>query len=181
MMSVNLHPPPAVHRFLIDANVIIAAYMSYYPFDKIPQFWRWLRSKCEQGVIKIPSANFQEITPGPETAILAWLRQPKVVRDLVLAEVPSRQLINRVFDEGYGNDLSLDYQEQLMADATLIASAMIGDGEFRTVVTKETSKRGVVTPHKRKIPDVCKTLGVPCISDFELFFKVLDFHIPEST
>ena len=30
--------------FLIDANVLIRAHEDYYPIDRVPQFWRWLRT-----------------------------------------------------------------------------------------------------------------------------------------
>lgn len=164
--------------YLIDANVIITAYLEYYRLDKIPQFWEWLLAKGEQGLIKIPPAIFGEIRPLPNHPMHEWLRQPAVLQHLVLAEDPESHLINLVLDEGYGKG-RLDWErERVTRDATLIASAMSGNGQFGTVVTRERSSKRVMQPHKRKIPDVCEDLGVHCISDFTLYFDVLDFCIP---
>jgi len=58
-------------------------------------------------------------------------------------------------------------------DPFLVAYAMMFDS--RTVVTKETSKPRKLRAN-RHLPDVCKTMGVTWIDDFELYRR-LDFRI----
>ena len=59
-------------------------------------------------------------------------------------------------------------------DPFIVAYALMGPN--RTVVTKEvpkpSKKRG-----DRKLPDVCETMGVPCMNDFR-FYRERNFRIP---
>ncbi len=81
--------------------------------------------------------------------------------------------MQHVVSQGYAPDLKDDEIETIGRDPFLIAAAMTGPD--RVVVTREAS-----SPRKqranRKVPDVCTTMGVTCITDFDLW-RALDFRI----
>ena len=91
----------------------------------------------------------------------------------MLAETAYRGHLQRVMYRGYAPDLKDDEVETIGRDPFLVAAAMAGPD--RLVVTREVS-----SPKKqranRKVPDVCATIGVSCITDFELR-RLLDFSI----
>ena len=49
-------------------------------------------------------------------------------------------------------------------------------GSNRAVVTKETAKPSKQRAN-RKLPDVCETLGVPWMDDFQ-FYRERNFRVP---
>ena len=65
--------------YLLDASVLITANNSYYPVDRVPEYWDWLRHIAEQGQVKIPIENFEEIKDGPDDEekdlLFAWMQQ----------------------------------------------------------------------------------------------------------
>ena len=105
------------------------------------------------------------------TPLRDWICGPEVRKALVLDEEADQDLLDAVLTEGYGADLTEVDLEKIGSDAFLIAYALAE--RDRVVVTKETS-RPKKTRGNRKIPDVCKTLDVECIHDFELYRR-LDF------
>ena len=156
--------------FLIDANVLIRAHEDYYPVDRVPQFWRWLEQEARANRIKMPLEIYSEIadSKGP---LRDWICGPEVKKALVLDEEVDQDRLDEGLTEGYGADLTEVDLEKIGSDAFLIAYALAE--RDRVVVTKETS-RPKKTRGNRKIPDVCETLDVECIHDFELYRR-LDF------
>ena len=81
-------------------------------------------------------------------------------------------LVTEVTERGYALDLDEAEQEKIGRDPFLIAYAYAATEE-RLVVTFEVS-----APKKqranRKIPDVCRELGVSCVTLFDLI-EALDF------
>ena len=153
--------------YLIDANVIITAKDSYYGVDQVPEFWSWLVHQGQQGIIKIPAENWDEVNPGSdkEDPFYGW-RQDRAVREaLVLNEDPDRGLVQHVFDTGYGTDLNDAELATIGRDPFLVAYAL--SGKDRMVVTTEVS-RPSAQRHKRKVPDVCRDFGVDCWNTFQL-------------
>ena len=154
--------------FLIDANVLIRAHEDYYPIDRVPQFWQWLEQEARVNRLKMPLEIFSEIadSKGP---LRDWICGPEVKKALVLDEEADQDLLDEVLTEGYGEDLTEVDLEKIGSDAFLIAYALAK--RDRVVVTKETSRPKKVRGN-RKIPDVCKTLNVGCINDFELYRRL---------
>lgn len=159
--------------YLLDANVLIRAHEDYYPVDRIPAFWAWLLEKAEANVVKIPRFIFHEVAP-PPGPFAAWLAQRRVKDALILAEEIPVSLVRQVTEIGYAPDLTDVELETVGKDPFLIAAAMLGND--RIVVTIEVSKPSKIR-HNRKVPDVCKTMGVKAIHPLELY-KVLKFSIP---
>ena len=159
--------------YLLDANVLIRAHHDYYPLDRLPGFWEWVCGQAEAGAIKMPLEIHQEVEKGND-ALAAWVGQSRTKKALRLDEEADQNTLQRVLDIGYGPNLTEDDIEEAGGDPFLVAYALMG-GSQRTVVTKEVSK-----PSRRgggtKLPDACQRLGVPWITDFELYRR-LDFRL----
>lgn len=155
--------------YLIDANVLMTANNFYYPIDRVPEYWEWLTYMAGQGHLKMPFEIFEEVKDGPDDTekdlLFAWLQEESNKKALLLDEEVDTDLVQKIIAEGYAPDLTDDEVEQIGRDPFLIAYALAGND--RCVVTVETS-----APKKqrqnRKIPDVCKAMGVRPCSPFEL-------------
>lgn len=158
--------------YLPDANVLIRAHADYYPVDRIEPFWVWLLGKAEAGLVKVPKEVYDEVA-GSKDLLGQWLQRPDVKRALLLAEPLDGPYLRLVVASGYAPDLTDVELVKVGKDPFLIAATR--GMPDRVVVTREVSKPGR-TRANRKIPDVCATMGVTCITDFELW-RLLDFRI----
>ena len=109
-----------------------------------------------------------------EGTLKEWITTPEVKSTLILPEEVDQELFNQVLDNAYAPNLKDDELEEAGQDPFLIAYGLMGPE--RVIVTKEiskpTKKRG-----RRKVPDACNIMGIPCVTDFE-FYKKRNFHIP---
>jgi hypothetical protein len=158
--------------YVLDANVLIRAHADYYPIDRIGPFWEWLLAMAQANRVKVPREIYDEVARSPDI-LGQWLRQAAVREAIILAEPTNGALVAEVLAKGYAPDINDIEMETIGRDPFLVAAAM-GAGD-RVVVSREVS-----SPKKqranRKVPDVCGTMGVVCIDDFELW-RVLDFRI----
>ena len=156
--------------YLIDANVLIRAHEDYYPLDRVPQFWAWLEREALAGRIKMPFEIHNEIaiSRGP---LKDWICDRQIKETLILDEEADQELVDRVLAEGYGDNLSDSDLEKIGQDPFLIAYALVA--EDRAVVTKETPKPSAQRTN-RKIPDVCDSLSIDWMTDFDLY-RILQF------
>ena len=158
--------------YLLDANVLIRAHQDYYPLGRMDGFWAWLCVQAEAGGVKMPAELHEEVQAGIDE-LARWIAQPHVKSVLVLGEEVDQQVFQQVLDRGYGQDLTEDEIEETGRDPFLVAYALMGGA--RTIVTKEVSRPSRVRGHT-KLPDACNRLGVPCVTDFELYRR-LDFRL----
>ena len=151
--------------YLIDANVLIRAHEDYYPLDRVPQFWAWLERQAMAGQIKMPLEIHNEIavSHGP---LKDWICERRIKQALILDEEVDAELLDRVLTEGYGTNPTDSDLEKIGEDALLIAYALAANDSV--VVTKETPRPRAQRAN-RKIPDVCESLNVECITDFDLY------------
>lgn len=162
--------------YLLDANVLITAHNTYYPTDRIPEFWSWTLHHAEKGNVKMPSQIFDEVKGGtgdPQKDLLfAWLQKPDVKASLILGEEVDPAAVAHVVENGYANDLTETEYEVIGQDAFLIAYALTD--RARCIVSSERS-----APSKkrmnRKVPDVCNDFGVRVCTPFA-FYQALDFR-----
>lgn len=162
--------------YLLDASVLITAHHSYYPVESVPEYWEWLAYVGQQGHVKMPFEIFEEVKDGPDDAekdrLFAWLQEDANKNALLLVDAVDPELVQKVIAEGYAGDLTDDEVDQLGRDPFLVAHAL--SGKERCVVTVETS-----APRRqrqnRKLPDVCKTLGLSWCNPFE-FNRALGFR-----
>jgi Domain of unknown function (DUF4411) len=159
--------------YLLDASVLIAAHTQYYPIDRVPEYWEWIRHQASKGVVKLPVEIFEEIKDGPKDKdlLFEWLQDDATASVLLLDDVIEPSTVQHVIDVGYANDLTEIEIDQLGRDPFLIAHALTSDD--RCVVTVESSKPKKLRQN-RKIPDVCMVLGVKSCNPFE-FNKTLGF------
>jgi hypothetical protein len=151
--------------YLLDANVLIRAHADYYPLDRIPQFWDWLLARAEAGIIKVPGEIYGEVCESSDL-LGEWLRRPDIKKAIVLDEQIDMPTVQHVIAVGYAPDLTDVEILKFGRDPFLIAAAAFAPG--RVVVTREVS-RPTAQRANRKVPDVCKSLGVRSITDFELW------------
>ena len=156
--------------YLIDANVLIRAHEDYYPLDRVPQFWTWLEQEALAGNIQMPFEIHNEIAIS-RGLLKEWICDQKIKQALILDEEPDDDLVDRVLIEGYGENLTDSDLEKIAQDPFLIAYALAA--EDRVVVTKETPRPRAQRAN-RKIPDVCDTLNLKWMTDFELY-RILEF------
>ncbi len=161
--------------YLLDTNVLIDANRDYYPIDRVPQFWDWLVEMGQQGRVKVPQEIYEEIVlprPTAEDALVSWLTNHREA--LLLDEEVLVELVARVIEEGYADDLTDDEVEKVGRDPFLIAYALADVGH-RRVVTNERS-RPSRTRANRHIPDVCRHFNVHSRHTLDLI-RELDFRI----
>ena len=160
--------------YLLDANVLIDANRDYYPMDRVPEFWGWLLEMSESGWVKVPEEVYEEIVlPNPirPDALVDWLKAHK--NALILNEQVRTDLVGRVIDEGYADDLTDEEIEKIGRDPFLIAYALVDPVE-RRVVTTERSRPSRIRAN-RHLPDVAVTFQVECMDTFKLI-QELDFR-----
>lgn len=155
--------------YLLDANVLITANNSYYPMDRVPEYWEWLLHMSHTGYIKMPLEIHEEVKDGPKDAekdlLFSWIQLDEIKNTLILHEDVNIDHVQQVVSIGYANDLTDDEIEQIGRDPFLVAYAMAG--QERCVVTVEVSKP-TRKRQNRHLPDVCKAVGVRCCDPFTL-------------
>ncbi len=156
--------------YLLDANVPIDANRDYYPIDRVPEFWEWLVDLGHSGQVKIPQEIYEENIARTDT-VAGWLKGH--VDAMRLEEQVSEELVTRVIEQGYADDLNDDEIENIGQDPFLIAYSLVNPDD-RVVVSNENSRPGRQRSN-RHIPDVCRDFGVVPINTFELI-RVLDFR-----
>lgn len=151
--------------YLLDANVFITAKNTYYPIDRVPEFWEWLIYKGEQGNVKIVQEVYDEIHGGKDDLSL-WAKEGEVLNALLLDEDVDVNEVRNVIEQGYASNLTDDEVEKVGRDPFLIAYAKF-DIDNRIVVTTEVSASSKQRANRR-IPDVCDDFNVKCIDTFGL-------------
>lgn len=155
---------------MVDSCVLIRANEDYYPLDRVPQFWEWIEQEAIAGRVKIPFEIYSEIAVW-SGLFRDWICRRHIREALVLGELIDDTLVKRVLADGYGKNLTENEMGKIGRDPFLIAYALAK--ERRVVVTKETPKPTAQRAN-RKIPDVCETFRIQCITDFELY-RALNF------
>lgn len=170
--------------YLLDANMLITLSKGYYHFGRVPEFWTWLEDMATQGRIRIPSEIFDEVAPPKQRPkdrdqVSQWLIDRK---HIFLLDEYDRSLLPRVIDRyrqqkrgsqwQLGDPLSAREHREIGQDPFLMCAALSGGADY-VVVTMESSKPGKERAN-RKIPDVCKELGITCMGAVE-FVHEADF------
>ncbi len=162
--------------YLLDANVLMTAHNTYYPIDRVPEYWEWLIYQAEKGRVKVPLEIFEEVKEGPDEEgkdlLFDWINTEETKEALLFLEEADPDSVNHVVTVGYANDLTDSEIEQIGRDPFLISYALNHAGQ-RCVVTNEVSKPSRIRQN-RKVPDVCNDLGVRSIDPFT-FMKELNF------
>ena len=157
--------------YLFDADTLIRADNTYYPLNRFPVFWEWLQFSGEAGFIKIPLEQYEEIIAG-NGRLVDWLKTEDVKAALLFDEEAEPAHVTEVTERGYAHDLDEAEQEAVGKDPFLISYGFADMGD-RCIVTFEVSAPSKQRKN-RKIPDVCKDLGIICGTIFDVI-EALDF------
>jgi hypothetical protein len=157
--------------YLLDADTLIRADNTFYPLKRFPVFWQWLQHNGTAGTIRVPIEQFEEVTIG-RGELVDWLKEEENQKALLLNEEVDPKLVAFVAANGYAPDLDEAEQIAVGRDPFLIAYGLVAPTD-RCVVSFETSAPSKKRAN-RKMPDVCASLGVKCMTLFELI-EVLDF------
>lgn len=157
--------------YLLDADTLIRADSTYYPLKRFPVFWEWLRYKGFASHVKVPLEQYEEVING-KGELVDWLKDEETKAALLLDEEADPALVAEVTIKGYASDLDEAEQEKVGRDPFLIAYAYASPGE-RVVVSFEVSAPSKSRAN-RKIPDICKELGVKPGTLFDVI-EALDF------
>jgi len=164
--------------YLLDANTLIDSKRDYFEFERVPEFWGWLRHQGAEGNVKIPIEIYEEFeearrADGQRDDLAEWAADAEIRGAMLLNEDVNPTLVSRVVAEGYCPDPSEQETEKMGRDPFLIAYALV-DPASRTIVTTEVSKPTAERANRR-IPDVGRELGIRCINNFQLL-RELDFR-----
>ena len=148
-------------KYCLDANVLINAWNSYYSKDFCPEYWELLRRLGHAGQIFLPKHVNLEIIK-TEDALADWLKGSGI--PIYPPDSNVTEAVAAIFAKDARHMLLVDNTKgRSQADPWVIAHAIC---ENACVVTKESK----VTESDRKvrIPNVCESMGVRCINDFDM-------------
>ena len=149
-------------KYLLDANVFIAANNLHYGMDFCPAFWEWLiKSNVQRKVFSIEKVG-DEISAGDD-ALTKWAEGPGECLSLKPDSEVLRAMTHVsqwVMKNSYTPAAVNNFCQ--VADYWLVSHALVHD---MVVVTHE---KPADTPYKVKIPNVCVGLCVKVMSPFEM-------------
>lgn len=156
--------------YLLDTSLLIQAKDEFYPMKRFWQVWDWLETKAINGQIKIPIEIFGELL-NYNDGLSEWakVRKAILVIDEKIAHLP------QIYYTGYEfKDEPTEKQIEIMGKDPFLINYCINDIQNRTAVSNEYSKPAR-KEQNRKIPDVCKNLGINHINMPQLL-NDLDFN-----
>ena len=143
--------------YSVDTSALLDAWVRYYPPDVFDTLWQRLDGLVSGGRLLAIDEVRRELEK-QDDELHKWLAARPSMIVALDGEIQTRAtpIIN-----GFGSLTNTKSVMSGSADPFVIALAQ---ERKLTVVTAEKSK-----PTKPRIPDVCKALGVPCITLVELF------------
>ena len=146
--------------FSLDTSGMIDAWGRYYPPDVFPTIWIKMDSAAGAGDILIIEEVVRELERKDDGAH-KWIKERETAIVAIDGEVQAHlvEIMRK-----YGR-LVDSKKNKSGGDPWVIALAR---ARRLTVVTGEKATGSLIKPH---IPDVCKDLGVPCITVIDFFRK----------
>lgn len=137
-------------------------WVRYYPPDVFPSLWERIESLIAEGSIISSEEVYTEIQK-KDDGVYHWIKERKSDLLTPISET-IQQLVIEILDDH--PRLVDDSKNRSIADPFVIATAI----ETHCLVV--TGERPSGNLEKPRIPDVCKTLGVRCISFLEMIRRV---------
>lgn len=165
-------------KFLLDTNIFITPYQTYYPFDFAPGFWKQLSLKLALDDISILDLVKNEIIKGGDE-LSDWFKNiPKVNildrRDVNIIKEYSNVLKYLQDSPVYSDKALRAWSKADIADPWLIGAAKAYD---LTIITLEAPAGKITTLcNKPKIPSIGKDLKVKCENLF-YFMRKMGFRL----
>ena len=143
--------------YAIDTNVVMDWQARYFPTDVFPSLVSNVDVLIGEGRWLLPEIVIEELNAVGTAEVVAWAKaRPAII--VPLSEVLAEALAIQNRFPGL-KDPKAEFEE---ADAYVIALAKLRNG---IVVTQETPAAEKNRPRRTHfIPDVCRELGLPCIS-----------------
>lgn len=148
--------------YLLDANVFIEAKNRHYGFDFCPAFWDWLITSNSAGNVFSVQQVGQELAVVPDQ-LAEWAARQGAAFFLKPTPQALTALV-RVGDWAIEEDYKLPAVTDFLegADCYLVAHAL---ADRHRVVTHEVGTRA---KKRIKIPNVCASFGIECLTPFEM-------------
>lgn len=146
--------------YIIDTSIWIR-FKNHYPPHIFKKFWQQLDASIAAGAIRSPEEVLKELEKGTDdvAALLKGKVDLFVPLDGFMAAVEEVMATCR--------DLADEENERSLADPFVVA---LGKHLNGTVVTGEKPRK--VPEARRKIPDACQELGVPCKNGFDFLAEI---------
>ena len=143
--------------FLLDADMLIHAYKYDFPPLSDPgKFWTWL-GDCGPNSLVIAEKVLEEIEHGTDGLHKFLVGIEGIRIEKTSSALPYLPEVLTAY--GDLDEIALEKLNK-KADPYIIAHALELGG---TIVTNETPRPGTTVPIKKKIPDICLSMGVSCI------------------
>lgn len=148
--------------YLLDANIFIQAKNLHYGFDFCPAFWEWLLKQHEAGKVFSIEKVADELTAGnDELAEWTKKREDGFFAKPDAAVLPSLGVVSNWATTQQYEPAAVNTFLQV-ADYYLVAQALAAK---HTIVSHEIAGNS----RKRiKVPDACLSLGLKCMTPFEM-------------
>lgn len=148
--------------YLLDTNIFIEAKNKHYGFDFCPAFWDWLVVKNASGLVFSVEKVKDELQAGTDQ-LADWavahghgfFLPADTNTPAALARV-SQWVAGQRYDQAAVNLFLQDPDYYVISQAMALGF---------TVVTHEKVEN---SPKRIKIPNVCKGLGIACLSPYEM-------------
>jgi hypothetical protein len=156
-MGPPMTEPVAGTIYVLDTNVFMDWQFRYYPTDIFPSLLGCVDALIEKNRCFSPQLVEEELGAVGTTELKVWA-DSRLTLFVPLSEMMAEAISIQARFPGL-LDPKATYEE---ADAYVIAYAKLKGG---VVVTQETSAAEKRNPKRTHfIPDVCRELGLPCIS-----------------
>lgn len=147
-------------KYLIDANILISGYKVHYPIDVHVSYWKVIADQIANGNFIIIDKVKDEIQDEP---LVEWLKQ-NVDKKLIETSADSIEQYSHIQSWAaksaiFSSTEKAHFAESNVADPFLVAKAL---NCGYTIVTYETHANP--SSKRIKIPDVCNSFGVQCIT-----------------
>jgi hypothetical protein len=144
--------------YSVDTSALISSWNEYHPPDTHPTFWTNLEVLIKNEELRAPEEVLVELEK-KDDAVYAWAYERRELLFVPLyAEV---QLALKAIMREFPRIIAV-HKNRSGADPWVIALAKV---ENRDVVTNERESNNLNKPH---IPDVCREMGIRCITMHEL-------------
>lgn len=143
--------------YAIDTNVLMDWQARYFPTDVFTSLVEKMDILTQEGRLLAPDLVEEELNAVGTAELTAWAKARPAIF-VPLAEVLTEALTIQGRFPGL-KDPKAEFEE---ADAYVIALAKLRNGVVVTQETPAAEKRNPKRTHF--IPDVCRELGLPCIS-----------------
>jgi hypothetical protein len=150
--------------FIIDSNILIEPYKTYYTFDFAPEFWFFIEQNFLSGKIILLDMVYDEIAVGTDDLSL-WIKNINGLETINHKNqdfiAPYSNILNFIQTSGfYKIDALNRWSMPTVADPFLIAAAIANQ---YTLITSERPNNGLNKTNpasKAKIPDICAHFNV---------------------